>query len=66
MEKAVLGHWVCYIDFRTSYEKLKRSKHYVTTHWYIDENNLKIIQIENKGSEEVPKKRGHSFTKYPK
>ena len=55
LEKAVLGHWVCYIDFRTSYEKLRRSKHYVTTHWYIDENNLKIIQIENRAAEEVPK-----------
>ena len=55
MEKAFLGHWVCYIDFRTSYQKLKRSKHYVTTHWYIDENNLKIIRMEIKGTEEVLK-----------
>ena len=55
LDEAVLGHWVSYIDFRTSYEKLMRSKHYVATHWYFDENNLKIIQMEIKGTEEVPK-----------
>jgi hypothetical protein len=55
LEEAVLGHWVSYIDFRTSYEKMKRTEHYVATHWYIDKNKLKIVQLEIKGSEQVPR-----------
>lgn len=55
LEYAVLGHWVSYIDFRTPYEKLKRSKHYIATHWYINKDNLSIIQIEFRGHDTIPK-----------
>ncbi len=55
LEEAVLGHWVSYIDYRTSYEKLKRSKHYIATHWYINKDNLSIIQIETKGHISIQK-----------
>lgn len=54
-EEAALGHWVSYIDFRTSYEKITRTQHYVATHWYIDKNKLNIVQLEIKGLMQVPK-----------
>ena len=54
LEEALWGHWVSYIDYKTSLEKLTRSKHYVATHWYIDKENLSIIQVEIKGAKQIP------------
>lgn len=54
LEEAFWGHWVSYIDYKTSLEKLTCSKHYVATHWYIDKEKLSIIQVEIKGVKHIP------------
>ena len=62
LEQALWGHWISYIDYKTSLEKMTRSKHYVATHWYIDTEKLSIIQVEIKGTKQIPMaKRNYIF-----
>lgn len=53
LEEALLGHWVSYMDFKNSFEKITRLKHYIATHWYFDKDKIEIIQMEIKGDKSL-------------